>query len=460
MLADVAADDGTFRRRRPRSLLFEALAIVTALAVAGVVVYFVLRPPPLDNDRPLGGRNVDVSHAAGAQYEARIAADPADPRVLLAASIDGRDDARVYSSADGGSSWRGGIAPTARGPCGLSHPAVAIGPRHLQVYASLASDICQPPDPHLHVATRRGSAGRWVVRALAPTRGFWFDQRPVVAAGRDGRIAVAWTRLLGEFRSHQVLLVSTSADGRSWSAPTRVPGYSGVYSVDIAAARSGDLYLAVADGLGRKLDLLRSTDGGRTWPRRRRLRRLLEPYVVGCGAGAVSVPAQPQRCIGPSPSIAIASSGAIAVAYSEPEANKTQAVYVVGADARLHGASAPRRIGPPDEKRSDQFLPVAAYDRSTGDLWACYYDTAGDQRRRSAWFTCTRSDDDGARWSPPLRAASRPSDETKTASDPFGYGETEGLVAAQGVAQPVWTDTRDALDVDEEIFTAAIPARR
>jgi len=58
-----------------------------------------------------------------------------------------------------------------------------------------------------------------------------------------------------------------------------------------------------------------------------------------------------------------------------------------------------------------------------------------------------------------VRAASKPSAETQTASDPFGYGEAEGLVAAGGVAHPLWTDTRRALDANEEIYTAAIPAR-
>jgi len=458
ILAGVASD-GTFGRRRPQALLFEGLAIVIALAIAGVVVYFVMRPPPLHNNRPIGGANVDVSHVGGAQYEARVAADPENPQLLLAASIDGSDDARVYTSQDGGARWRGAIAPPAlRAPCGLSHPAVAIGPGHLQVYASLVSDVCQPPDPHLYVATRRGSTRRWAVREIASTRGFWFDQRPVVAVDVRGRIAVAWTRLRGEIRSRQELLVTTSEDGSSWSAPRRIPGYSGVYSVDLAAGPSGDLYLAVADGRGRALDLLRSTDGGRTWDDRRQLVRLVEPYVVGCGPGSVSVPAQPQRCIGPSPSIAVGRDGTIAVVYSEPEANKTQGVYVVHADRSLHTSSRPRRLGPPDAHPSDQFLPVAAYDRSEGDLWGCYYDTAGDPRRRSVWFTCTRSHDDGAHWSPPVRAASKPSDETQTASDPFGYGEAAGLVAAGGVAHPLWTDTRRALDAAEEIYTAAIPA--
>jgi hypothetical protein len=58
-----------------------------------------------------------------------------------------------------------------------------------------------------------------------------------------------------------------------------------------------------------------------------------------------------------------------------------------------------------------------------------------------------------------VRAASKPSDETQTASNPFGYGEAEGLVAADGIAHPLWTDTRRALDAAEEMYTATIRAK-
>ena len=57
-------------------------------------------------------------------------------------------------------------------------------------------------------------------------------------------------------------------------------------------------------------------------------------------------------------------------------------------------------------------------------------------------------------------AASANSDETVTGADALGYGDVEGLVAADGVAHPVWTDDRDSLKSAEEIYTAAIrPAR-
>ena len=89
-------------------------------------------------------------------------------------------------------------------------------------------------------------------------------------------------------------------------------------------------------------------------------------------------------------------------------------------------------------------------------LWACWYDAAyGDGSH--AWYTCAASRD-GRRWSAPERAAG-------VASDPrslFADGATSGLygsvAAADGVAHPVWIDTR-RLELLEEAYTAALPER-
>src|SRR5205085_7856139 len=132
-----------------------------------------------------------------------------DPKRLLAASMDDLADGRVYASTDGGASWTSRPAPPAvRGACGLSHPAVAIGPHRLEAYASLVSDTCQPPDPLLYVATRRDDSGTRRVRRVGSSRRYVFDQRPSVAIDAGGTVYVVWPRLVGEFSSHQVVLSS------------------------------------------------------------------------------------------------------------------------------------------------------------------------------------------------------------------------------------------------------------
>jgi len=431
------------------------------MAAAAVGIYFGFRSPPIHDELPLGGRNIDVSRSSAAQFEPSIAVDPSNGKVLLASSMDDLADARVYVSRDGGASWTSNPAPPAeRGACGLSHPAVAIGPGGLQVYASLASDTCQPPDPLLYVATRRGTTGAWRVRRVGATRRFAYDQRPAVAVDGKGTVYVVWPRLLGEFSSHQVLLLSRSSDGgRTWSPPRRIGKYTGVYGIDLAAGGRGVLHLAVSDGRAQRVDVLRSSDGGTTWSTPRRVGRLAEPYVVGCGAGAAPIPAQPQRCISLTPRIAV-SPQRIAVVYGDVGRDGHPAVFLSTADPALRSVRGPQRIGGSPDGKTDQFLPTVAYDRSTGDLWLCYYDTRGDSTRKHAWLTCTLSRDDGRTWLRPVHAASSKSDETVTGADALGYGDVAGLVAGGGVAHPVWTDDRDSLNTAEEIYTAAIRRTR
>ncbi|HYY03892.1 MAG TPA: hypothetical protein VE736_08410 [Gaiellaceae bacterium] len=451
----------TRTRGRPPKLLVELFVIAAVMAAAAISVYFGFRAPPIHDELPLGGRNVDVSNSSAAQFEASVAVDPTEPKRLLAASMDDLADARAYASTDGGVTWTSQPAPPSqRGACGLSHPDVAIGGRGLELYASLVTDTCQPPDPLLFVATRHGISATWRVRRVGSSGRYVFDQRPSVAVDAARRAYIVWPRLVGEFSSRQVVLFSRSPDGgATWSKPVQIGRYSGVYGVDLAAARNGDLYLAVSDGLHRRIDLLRSTTGGSTWTPARRVARLAVPYVVGCGAGAAQVRAQPQRCISAVAHLAL-TPRTVAIVYGDADRDGTYAVYVSTFDRALRTFGGTRDVRRAGKGRADQFLPTVAYDATIGDLWLCYYDTRGDSTRKHAWYTCTVSRDDGRTWARPVHAASAKSDETETGSDALGYGDVEGLAAADGVAHPVWTDNRNSLSLAEEIYTAAIPASR
>ena len=105
---------------------------------------------------------------------------------------------------------------------------------------------------------------------------------------------------------------------------------------------------------------------------------------------------------------------------------------------------------------SDQFWPAVAEDTRSGDIWVCYYDTTGDRTREHAWFTCTVSRD-GRHWAEPVRAAEEPSDESSRDANDNEYGDYEAVVVANGVAHPFWTDSRNILSRQEEIYTARIP---
>ena len=100
------------------------------MKVVGVVAMLALLPPVAAGSSPalVVGPNVNVSRAAYAQSEVRVAVDPSNPDVLLAGSNSEGDDAmRVYGSSDGGSTWSSDpLPPTAPG----SRPLCAADPAY------------------------------------------------------------------------------------------------------------------------------------------------------------------------------------------------------------------------------------------------------------------------------------------------------------------------------------------
>ena len=105
-------------------------------------------------------------------------------------------------------------------------------------------------------------------------------------------------------------------------------------------------------------------------------------------------------------------------------------------------------------------MPASAVDRSTGKLWVCFYDSAGDRRRERVFYSCTASADGGKTWPRPVRVASSPSKEAAREAFSilfeFEFGDFQGLAVANGIAHPMWTDTRDADILGEEIYTTVL----
>jgi hypothetical protein len=461
-----------FAHRSALRLGLEAFAILLVLGVAGVTILVVTRQshPPPRNGRPVGGPQVDVSRARLAQVQPAVAADPRRPGLLLAGSLDRRVGTRVYLSRDRGRTWVSQPGPALPFPsCERNDPTVAIDGSGREYYALTTSSLCVPVVSRLTLATRAGPRAPWQARLLFPAPGSLarptLDQAPSLAVDlRRGRIYLLWTRVIQRFArtsivSRPELRVAHSDDGgRSWSTPRRVPARLPSLGRAVVG-RNGDLYVVLADAGSARVELLRSRDGGAGFATARRVDVLREPYRPGCGPGSAAVAAQPQRCIGPAPTLLVDRRGNVVVVYAEPEADGTEAVWSAAYTPSLRELHGPVRVGPADAGRADQFTPVAALDRSDGSLWACYYDTTGDRQRTRTWFTCTASRDGGLTWARPVRAAAQLSDETTVAADPSGYGDGAGLVADGGVAYPLWTDTR-RFALDEEIFASAIPLRR
>src|SRR5207248_2917324 len=81
--------------------------------------------------------------------------------------------------------------------------------------------------------------------------------------------------------------------------------------------------------------------------------------------------------------------------------------------------------------------------------------------QRRARFTCTTSEDGGKTWLPPVAATTVLSDETRRpANVANGYGDYEGVAAADGRALAAWTDGRQLKRLGEEIYAARLGVRR
>lgn len=434
----------------------EAAAILAVVALAIFLVYhFTVRT--IRNSRPLGGANVDVSHAQGVQSEAAIAVDPRHPQELLAASNDSLlPTLRVYTSSDGGKTWRRASGPAVPGDsCAHGEPRVAVDADGRQYLAFLQGRVCGDRiTPYLVVATRQNASARWTLtRVTRPAWQYGFDDGPALAVDpHTGAVYVAFTRSLS--LNHATTMWSVSRDhGATWSAPATVSrSLVRPHLASLAVAPGGDVYLAGID-TAHGIWVARSTDGGRSFGAPVRAAPLVQNPAYGCALSAYSpLPQEERACIGPDPTVVVRG-GQVDVVFGDGGSNGAGDVFV----AALTPALRPLfrvQVNPPDRGKTAQFLPVAAADPSTGSLWACWYDTTFDPNAHRAWFTCSVSRD-GRTWSAPVRAAAAPTPPADLFTVASQNGLYAAIAAAAGVAHPLWPDEQHYV-LSLDLFTAAL----
>jgi len=445
----------------------EALAIAVLIAtVAGSIYHFGVHHA--HTPWATAGSDVQaISRAPGAQTEVAVAVAPDDPQRFFAASNDSvLPQIRLYDSRDGGRTWTSRVGPGLTAfTCAWGDPAVALAPGGRQYVAFTEKSICRKGidlTPFLVVASRPGPDAAWIVRRVAPpATQDGFDDKPAITVDGAGRVYVAWSRLLGQ--AYETTVLSSSGDGgRTWSTP-HVVDRKLSYPQWVSAAAGGvdgTLYLAGVDArLG--VWLARSADGGRHFAVRQAAPLALNNAANCLRNGKYVFAQQAISCLGPNPTVTVGR-GRTYVTYASLAPNQTWDVGVAVFDAKLRPLWR-GRIGPAETKPADQFWPTSAVDAQTGELWACFYDTTGDSQRKQSWFLCSRSRD-GRHWAVPVRVARHSEDAFVLWADAiragFGdeiaYGGYPGLVAAAGVAHPMWIDARDKTHLDQEIVTARI----
>jgi peptide/nickel transport system permease protein len=456
---------GDSRRRATLKFGLEALVIAVLIGVtAGAIYHFNVHHA--HSPWATAGSNVQaLSRARGAQTEVAVAVAPDDPQRLFAASNDSvLPQIRLYDSRDGGRTWRSRVGPSLTPfTCAWGDPAVALAAGGRQYVAFTEKSICREGTdltPYLVVASRPGPQAAWIVRRVAPPAiRDGFDDKATITVDDAGRVYVAWSRLLT--LTYETTVLSSSGDGgRTWSTPHVVDRKLSSPQWVSAAAAGGTLYLAGVDArLG--VWLARSVDGGRHFTVKQAAPLALNDAANCVRSGKDVFAQQAIRCIGPNPTVTVGR-GRTYVTYASLSPNQSWDVGIAVLDAKLRLLWR-GRIGPAETKPADQFWPTSAVDAQTGELWACYYDTTGDSKRRQAWFLCSRSRD-GRHWAEPVRVARQPEDQFVLWADAiragFGdqiaYGGYPGVAASAGVAHPMWIDARDESNLDQEIFTARV----
>lgn len=422
-------------------------------------------------------QNVNVSRLPGPQTSAAITVDPSNDRTLLAASNSIEEGTmRIYASMDKGRTWRTTTThppPAKRLANCSSDPGVAIDGRGRQFYSFVRAVPCRDgARQHVFVLVRGGPHAEWSrpirVAALGRAR---LDDKPAIAVDTSpaspfrGRVYLAWTRIARNV-VFSIVLSHSDDGGRTWSRPVNVRAGRELTYANVAVSRKGTVYVAWDDVGEFGLWIARSTDGGRRFRDHRKVASFVAVTIPHCGAGIV-IPAQPRTCVNSNPIVSVDTSrgrysGRVYVSYARTEFRGRQAAHIAVFDQRL------RRIRPDPETRegrpvaprsaargADQFWVQSAVDRASGTVWVCFYDTLGDRARKRAFYSCTISRDGGQTWKRPVRAASVASDETQQGTIGH-YGYQQGLAVANGVAHPIWIDTRDLNGMREEVYTTAL----
>jgi hypothetical protein len=451
----------------------QALLFVTLAAAAGAAVSpsGAVAPGEGEEPRTRVGPNVHVSRARAElpHNEVILAADPSDPRHLLAGSKvsykpgwAAGTQSVAYWSADGGRTWR--VTLERKDVPRASDPAVAFGADGSAYFAAL-------PLKGIDLLRSRDHGESWQ-RVACAGPGVSAD-RPFLALDQTG--GKYRGRLYCNCEFTPPLLDETAA---RWPTP-KADGYA-VYSSDdggktihdppawrlanppfkefgagnplvlsdgtlIAPYTVGDM--SVPENVGnqpRRLTLcvLRSADGGRSFEGGARVsdwRRTNEDGFPSYAAAPKGAPGQDR----------------VYAAWSDVRGGRHQVLFSYSADKGLTWS---KRAVISDEaareKGPDSFLPAVAVNED-GVVGVSCYDTRDLAADQVGWDARFRASADGGKtWLPSVRV-SRESSTFKNARGELG--DTGGLAAdAEGAFHLLWVDNRTGV---QQVWTARVTVR-
>jgi hypothetical protein len=423
---------------------------------------------------------VSVSRSRISHGEVVLAADPQDPKRLLAASMFSPppiDPAAVklvvYASSDGGKTWRLSLERKAANPRNYADPTLAFGADGTAYFANLYGESLEAyrsaPEVQdkicVQVARSTDGGRTW----QEPTRIPGFHDRPFLTVDTTtgtyaGRLYCATT---------SGLFVSTDGGqtfGNVCPLP-RKPGYIGFSSGNPVVLSDGSvitLYMGVredrtspasAQTPSGYMAVRRSEDGGATFSEER--------FLAGFDFTRLHYTNIPTIAIAPG----TAYRDRLYVVWTDALPDGKTGVMLARSEDRGVTWSSPVLLSEQRTGRAKQdssqtyhaFLPCVAVNKA-GIVGVSWYDTRGMPPGQAGWNLRFRTSlDGGETWLPSVRVTEvstlykrakgqkEPAEKREVYIQP---GHTAGIAAdAEGVFHLLWVDRRTGLD---QVFTTAI----
>lgn len=416
------------------------------------------------------GPNLQLSPADRTVYsETWVTQDPVNHSRLLAGSnaVTGRP-MMAYRSGDGGAGWASAqVSLPALPPNDVtSDPSMAFDRSGVAYYAYLGLANSSQFQSQLLMARSGDGGASWaapqVVDGIAD-----LPDKPLMTLDQTGgqhagRLYVAYSTNDPALTT-QGLALSWSDNGNAWAKTVVRPGGENINAVPVVGP-GGEVYLAW-DDYGTtpqgQLVIAKSTDGGVTFGALPGGTKTVAPTTIGFGvvppnySNSIGPAGACPRQVGPGPGLDVdrsgtASTGNLYMVWSDQQpAGAAMHIYFSRSVDGGSTWSAPARIDTGNSH--DAWEPAVAVDQSSGLVTLAWYDRRDDAGNKLYRVYYTQSADGGQTFLPNQVGL------TTAASDPTldcnATGDYMGLAASDGVAHPVWSDTRNGIN---QIFAATV----
>ena len=272
----------------------------------------------------------------------------------------------------------------------------------------------------------------------------------------DGNLYLVWTAFTGNFAHAQIMIVSSTDGGASWSAPVAIStlgaglGHQGAMP---GVGPDSRVYVVWVDRASSQILVSRSDDAGATFT---------NPVT---GGGPVTTITQiPDTLSGniranSFPSVAVGPDGAVHVVYSAKVGTDNADVFAVRSTDQGQTWSAPQRVND-DATTTDQWMPSVALT-ATGVVGVMFYDRRNDPANLNIDVYLALSRDGGATFGTNSRVTGT-SFPPAVNFDPriaTNYmGDYNQMVAAGRRFYLAWGDNRDMVGTrhDPNVYFATV----